>query len=43
MKYKRCSEVDRSFIHEAFLYGYSDYAIPMNITMGQFFERFYLI
>ncbi|GGA75363.1 GNAT family N-acetyltransferase [Ornithinibacillus halotolerans] len=41
MKYKRCSEVDRSSIHEAFLYGYSDYAIPMNITMGQFFERFF--
>lgn len=41
MKYIRCSEVNGSFIHQAFLYGYSDYAIPMNIPVGQFFERFF--
>jgi ribosomal protein S18 acetylase RimI-like enzyme len=41
MKYKRCSDVDVAFIHKAFLNGYSDYAIPMNIPMDQFFERFF--
>lgn len=41
MKYKRCSEVDRELIHRAFLDGFSDYAIPMNIPREQFFQRFF--
>lgn len=41
MNYKRCSEVDKPLIHQAFLSGYADYAIPMNITLEPFFERFF--
>lgn len=41
MNYKRCSEVDRSLIHQAFLNGYADYAIPMNISLEPFFKRFF--
>lgn len=41
MNYKRCSEVDRLVIHQAFLSGYADYAIPMNIQIEPFFERFF--
>lgn len=41
VNYKSCSEVKESFIHQAFLSGFSDYAIPMNIPRDQFFERFF--
>lgn len=41
MKYKRCSEVDRTLIYKSFSSGYSDYAIPMQISPDLFFERFF--
>jgi ribosomal protein S18 acetylase RimI-like enzyme len=38
---KRCSEVNQTLIYQAFINGYSDYPIPMKISMEHFFERFF--
>ncbi|RLL48313.1 GNAT family N-acetyltransferase [Oceanobacillus piezotolerans] len=41
MNYKICSVVDPSLIHQAFLSGFSDYAIPMNLPLDPFIDRFF--
>lgn len=41
MDYKNCSEVEQSYIHQAFLNGFSDYSVPMNISLDLFVKRFF--
>lgn len=37
---KRCSEVNQTLIYQAFINGYSDYPIPMKISMEHFLNVF---
>lgn len=39
--YKRCTEVDTDAIYEAFIAGFSDYIIKMNMSKDNFQKRFF--
>lgn len=41
ISYRRCSEVEDHFIHQAFQDGFSDYIIKMEISKEDFIQRFF--
>lgn len=41
IQYKRCSEVDEGFVHQAFQDGFSDYMLKMEFSKEDFFKRFF--
>ncbi|CRK80839.1 GNAT family N-acetyltransferase [Neobacillus massiliamazoniensis] len=41
IRYQRSSEVNESFIHQAFLKGFSDYIVKMEISEEDFLKRFF--
>ncbi|HDR7206862.1 TPA: GNAT family N-acetyltransferase, partial [Bacillus cereus] len=40
IQYKRCSDVNIDLVYEAFKVGFSDYIIKMEVSKGDFIQRF---
>jgi ribosomal protein S18 acetylase RimI-like enzyme len=41
IRYQRCSEVNESFIHQAFQKGFSDYIVKLEMSKEDFIKRFF--
>jgi ribosomal protein S18 acetylase RimI-like enzyme len=41
IRYQRCSEVNESFIHQAFQKGFSDYIVKLEMSKEDFLKRFF--